>query len=60
MTGFTEPIQIASVGEILHLIRVIREQRVILDADLAAIYGVEPKVLNQAVKRNARRFPEEE
>jgi hypothetical protein len=39
------------------VIRVIRGQRVILDADLARIYGVPTKVLNQAVKRNARRFP---
>ena len=35
----------------------IRGQRVMLDADLAAIYGVSTKVLNQAVKRNRSRFP---
>lgn len=35
----------------------IRGQRVILDADLAEIYGVATKVLNQAVKRNTERFP---
>lgn len=35
----------------------VRGQRVILDTDLAAMYGVETKVLNQAVKRNAARFP---
>lgn len=35
----------------------IRGQKVILDADLAAIYGVETKALNRAVKRNAKRFP---
>ncbi len=34
-----------------------RDQKVILDADLACIYGVATKVLNQAVKRNAERFP---
>ena len=38
-------------------IRVVRGQRVIIDRDLAAIYGVETRVLNQAVKRNADRFP---
>ena len=38
---------------------VIRSQRVLLDADLARIYGVTTKQLNQQVKRNARRFPEE-
>ena len=35
----------------------IRGQRVILDRDLAALYGVETRVLNQAVKRNNERFP---
>ena len=37
----------------------IRGQRVMLDADLAELYGVETKVLNQAVKRNAQRFPDD-
>ena len=37
----------------------VRGQRVILDADLAEMYGVATKVLNQAVKRNAGRFPED-
>lgn len=36
-----------------------RGRAVILDADLAAIYGVETRVLNQAVKRNEDRFPED-
>lgn len=35
----------------------LREQRVMLDADLATLYGVPTKVLVQAVKRNVRRFP---
>lgn len=35
----------------------VREQKVILDFDLAALYEVETKVLNQAVKRNIKRFP---
>lgn len=35
----------------------LRGERIILDADLAEIYGVETRVLNQAVKRNAERFP---
>jgi len=39
------------------LIVTVRRQRVILSADLAAIYGVETRALNQAVKRNADRFP---
>ena len=37
----------------------VRGQSVILDADLAEMYGVATKVLNQAVKRNAARFPED-
>lgn len=39
------------------LIRIIRGQRVILDADLAVVYDVPTKQLNQAVKRNPDRFP---
>jgi len=38
-------------------ILVVRAQRVILDSELARIYGVETRILNQAVKRNAERFP---
>lgn len=41
------------------LILTIRNQKVLLDADLATIYGVETRVFNQAVKRNADRFPED-
>jgi len=39
------------------LIHVVRGQRVILDADLARLYGVTTKALNQAIKRNVDRFP---
>jgi len=38
-------------------IRNFRGEKVLLDFDLAALYGVETRVLNQAVKRNADRFP---
>jgi hypothetical protein len=37
----------------------LRNQKVILDADLAELYGVETRVFNQAVKRNEDRFPED-
>ena len=37
----------------------MRGQRVMLDADLATLYGVSTRVLNQAVKRNRERFPED-
>ena len=39
-------------------ILVIRGQHVMIDRDLAELYGVGTKVLNQAVKRNIKRFPE--
>lgn len=42
-----------------NLIHVIRGQQVMLDGDLARLYGVETKVLNQAVKRNIERFPDD-
>ena len=37
----------------------LRGKQVLIDRDLAKLYGVETKVLNQAVKRNSARFPEE-
>ena len=41
------------------LIKVIRGQQVMLDKDLATLYGVETKRLNEQVKRNIKRFPED-
>jgi hypothetical protein len=38
-------------------IYLVRDQKVMLDKDLAELYGVETKVLKQAVKRNLKRFP---
>jgi hypothetical protein len=49
--------QILPGQDIARFICVIRDQRVILDRDLAAIYGTETRALNQAVKRNLSRFP---
>ena len=40
-------------------ILLVRGQKVMLDADLAELYGVETKVLNQSVRRNKERFPED-
>jgi hypothetical protein len=45
------------VAQIENVIYPVRGQRVMLDRDLAGLYGVETKVLNQAVKRNLGRFP---
>jgi hypothetical protein len=47
------------VDAIAKRIQFIRGQRVILDADLAHLYGVETRALNQATKRNEERFPED-
>jgi ORF6N domain len=44
---------------IANSIYLIRGERVMLDRDLAALYGVETKVLKQAVRRNINRFPED-
>jgi hypothetical protein len=46
-------------GQIERSILLIRGQKVLLDADLARLYGVETKVFNQAVKRNLDRFPDD-
>jgi len=45
------------IAEITRTIFVLRGHRVILDRDLAAMYGVATRSLNQAVKRNSERFP---
>jgi hypothetical protein len=47
------------IKTIQNRIFVIRGERVILDRDLAALYEVEVRVLNQAVKRNSKRFPKD-
>ncbi|MGK9127152.1 ORF6N domain-containing protein [Olivibacter sp. SA151] len=44
---------------VMNQIYYIRDQKVMLDRDLAELYGVETKVLNQAVRRNIDRFPED-
>ena len=49
--------QLADVRRLDELIREVRGQKIMLDFDLARVYGVETKSLNRAVKRNADRFP---
>ena len=44
---------------ILNKIYIIREKKVMIDRDLAELYGVDTRVLNQAVKRNLKRFPDD-
>ena len=47
------------IENISKLIYQVRGQKVMLDCDLAELYGVETRVLNQAVRRNIERFPED-
>jgi hypothetical protein len=51
-----KPAQLVGIEGLIFL---IRDQKVMLDKDLAALYGVDTRSLVQAVKRNARRFPED-
>jgi hypothetical protein len=63
MSGMTDSaaektdLQAASAPAIDNRIYVIRGRQVMLDEDLADLYGVETRVLVQQVKRNAKRFP---
>lgn len=52
----TEELAIETVARTIHW---IRGKKVILDRDLAVLYGVETRVLKQAVRRNGERFPED-
>jgi hypothetical protein len=51
--------EIVTVEQIARRICYLRGEKVLLDVDLAALYGVVTKVLNQAVRRNAGRFPDD-
>lgn len=55
----TKKTEIIPAIPIENKIYVFRGQKVMIDSDLAELYGVETKVLNQAVKRNSSRFPED-
>ena len=55
----SETKSIVPTMRIERMILLIRGQKVILDADLAALYGVDTGALNRAVKRNVERFPED-
>lgn len=48
---------LSHLADVKDKIILVRNNHVILDADVAALYGVETRVLNQAVKRNADKFP---
>lgn len=50
---------IPSPQDLAKLVFVVRQEKVMLDTDLAALYGVEARALNQAVARNPERFPDD-
>ncbi len=56
-TNNTLPTAALSAQDIAQRIQLLRGQRVVLDSDLAALYGVTTKRFNEQVKRNAARFP---
>jgi phage regulator Rha-like protein len=55
----TKHLTIIPSGRIINRIFYIRGRKVMFDRDLAELYGVETRVLNQAVKRNKERFPDD-
>ncbi len=54
-----ETMNIIHEKRILNIILVIRGEKVILDSDLAMLYGVETRRLNEQVRRNIDKFPED-
>ena len=52
-------VQVIGILDVQRRIIAVRGVQVMLDRDLAALYGVETRVLNQAVRRNIGRFPED-
>lgn len=50
---------VTPIGRIGRMIVVVRGQKVMLDSDLAELYGVRTRRLNEQVKRNIERFPED-
>ena len=51
--------EITEIIDIQPMIQVVRGQQVMIDRDLAMLYGVETRRLNEQVKRNAERFPDD-
>ena len=53
----TDATQLLPLDAVTHRIFMLREQEVLLDSDLAALYGVATRRLNEQVRRNRERFP---
>lgn len=51
--------QIVGINNIQSIIVALRNQKVVLDRDLAKLYGVDTRTFNQAIKRNLKRFPDD-
>ena len=54
-----EELELATIEEIQGMIYTIRGKQVMIDSDVAGLYETETKKINQAVKRNIKRFPED-
>ena len=54
-----ELLTLVAEQKILNKIYVIRGEKIMLDKDLAELYNVETRILNQSIKRNAKRFPKD-
>jgi GTP-sensing pleiotropic transcriptional regulator CodY len=54
-----KPLVQVSAEVLENQIYIVRGQRVMLDSDLAELYGVPTKIVNQAVRRNTKRFPDD-
>ncbi len=52
-------IKVITYDQVKSKIIEIRDQKVILDSDVAGLYGVETKAINQAIKRNPAKFPDD-
>ncbi len=52
-------LELVPLERIVSKIYLIRDKKVMLDRELALLYGVETKVLKQAVRRNIKRFPDD-
>jgi hypothetical protein len=59
MSEVQRSVGIVPVGDVSQRILIIRGQRVILDADLSRLYGVTTKRLNEQIRRNSERFPDD-
>ena len=59
LVQFPQEIELMTVDNIRKRVYIIRGQQVMLDYDLAEIYGYEVRAMNQQVKRNIDRFPED-